>query len=290
VGNILITGMMTHQMYTLDPDDGTFSTTPIPTSVANPRALAISETGDWWVLLGFPRKIARYTPATDTWRDFDIGMYPHSIVLGEGGKVWFNGHFTKNPEQIGYLDAHTGQVKTYDVPVDPMPDGGSTIPYGLRQGPDGTLWATQLVGGRLIRFDPAAETFTLYALPTPYSGPRRPAVGPDGTVWIPEYANNRLARFDPASETFTEYELPVPNALPYIVRVHPTTGWIWIATAAADAVLRFDPQTEHFVVHPLPTQSALVRHMEIDERTGAVWVAYGNSPAVSPKLARIEVL
>ncbi len=287
-GNVVITGMMTHQMYVLDPTTGTYATTAIPTAFANPRALALGPEGDWWVLLGNPRKIAHYTPETDTWQDYDVGIYPHSIVL-DGSRVWFNGHFTKQPELIGYLDTQTGDVKTYEVPVEPMPDGGSTIPYGLRMGPDGTLWATQLVGGRLIRFEPDTETFTLYPLPTPYSGPRRPDIGADGIVWIPEYANNRLARFDPQTETFEEYELPIPDALPYIVRVHPTTGWVWIATAAADAVLRFNPETEEFVVYRLPTQSALIRHMEIDAETGAVWVAYGNSPAVTPKVARLEL-
>ena len=72
-------------------------------------------------------------------------------------------------------------------------------------------------------------------------------------------------------------------------RVDPRTGVVWVATGGADAVLRFFPETEHFVVHPLPTRSALIRHMELDPKREAAWVAYGNSPAVAPKIARIEI-
>ncbi len=287
-GQILITGMMTAQMYRLNPATGHFATVPIPVQHAGPRALDLGPYGRWWVLLGNPRQIGVYDPAEETWAMHDIGMYPHSIKLDDAGRVWFNGHFTKEPELIGYLDAATGEVTTYEVPTPPMPDGGTTMPYGLRIDAEGTLWATQLIGNRLIKFVPKTEAFTLYELPTPVSGPRRPAIGPDGAVWIPQFAANKLARFDPATETFTEYPLPLPDALPYVVRVDPRTGVVWIATAGADAVLRFDPATERFFVHRLPTQKALVRHMELDA-TGAAWVAYGNSPATDPKIARLEI-
>ncbi|MDX1545840.1 MAG: carboxypeptidase regulatory-like domain-containing protein [Rhodothermales bacterium] len=286
-GRVLVTGMMTHQMYTLDPADGAWATHAIPIPYANPRAVMVDEAGHWWVLLGYPRQVARYDPAADAWTAFDVGMYPHSIARDAGGRVWFNGHFTKNPEQIGVLDPAGGEVTPFDVPAPPMPDGGSTIPYGLRFGPDGTLWGTQLAGNRLVRFDPSTARFTLYPLPTPVSGPRRLDVAPDGTVWIPAYAAGLLVRFDPTTETFTEYALPTADALPYIVRVDAPRGRVWIATAAADAVFRFDLATEAFATYPLPTPRALVRHMALDAATGAVWLAYGNSPAVAPKIARL---
>ncbi|HMB92941.1 MAG TPA: carboxypeptidase regulatory-like domain-containing protein [Rhodothermales bacterium] len=286
-GDLIITGMMTAQMYTLDPETGAFETHA--QGFGGARALTIDEAGRWWVLLGTPRQIASYDPQTQETEFFNIGMYPHSIIRDEEGKIWFNGHFTKEPELIGVLDPATGEVETFPLPNAAMPDGGTTIPYGMRIAPDGIIWATQLVGNRLIRFDPATETFTLYDLPTSTSGPRRLDIAPDGTVWIPEYAAGKLARFDPTTEQFTEYDLPIQDALPYIVRVDPRTGVVWVATGGADAVLRFFPETEHFVVHPLPTRSALIRHMELDPHREAAWVAYGNSPAVAPKIARIEV-
>ena len=287
-GHVVITGQLSGRMITLDPDTGMFTEHQIPIGRANPRAVEVDEGGDWWVLLGGPEKIARYRPPTEAWDTWDIGMHPHSIVRDGQGRVWFNGHFSKEPEQIGMLDPATGAVTTFDVPSPPMPDGGSTIPYGLRLSPDGTLWGTQLLGSRLVKFEPTTETFTLYDLPTAYSGPRRPDVGPDGIVWIPEYAASKLARFDPATETFREFELPIPDALPYVVRVDAERGWVWIATAGADALIRFFPDEERFTIHPLPPRS-LVRHLHLAEAAGTLWLATGNFPAVDPQIIRVEV-
>lgn len=289
-GRLVITGQLSGQMYVLDPSTGEITTSePIPTPRANPRALEIDESGAWWVLLGGPEQVARHDPEEGGWETWNIGMHPHSIARDVDGQVWFNGHFSRNPEQIGVLDPESGRVRTYDVPVPPMDDDGSNIPYGLRFGPDGTLWGTQLIGNRLVRFDPGSEKFETYTLPTSHSGPRRPDVGPDGTVWIPEYAASKLARFDPAAESFVEYELPIRDALPYIVRVDGSRGWVWIATAGADALLRFHIADERFEVFPYPTPRSLVRHMTLDVESGDLWLAYGNFPPVTPKIVRVRV-
>lgn len=286
-GHLVITGQLSGQMYVLDPASGTITTSePIPTPQANPRALEIDNTGTWWVLLGGPEKVARHDPAEGGWETWPIGMHPHSIARDADGRVWFNGHFSKDPEQIGVLDPESGRLRTYDVPVPPTDAGGSNIPYGLRFGPDGILWGTQLIGNRLVRFDPKSEDFETYTLPTSHSGPRRPDVGPDGIVWIPQYSASKLARFDPATETFTEYDLPIADALPYIVRVDGDRGWVWIATAGADALVRFHVAEERFEVFPYPTPRSLVRHITLDAESGDLWLAYGNFPPISPKIVR----
>jgi hypothetical protein len=59
-GNLLVTGMFSGVMYTLNPENGSFTTVEIPIEMANPRALDIDAAGNWWVLCGMPGKIARY--------------------------------------------------------------------------------------------------------------------------------------------------------------------------------------------------------------------------------------
>jgi streptogramin lyase len=108
-------------------------------------------------------------------------------------------------------------------------------------------------------------------------------------IWIPEYSGNKLAKFDPRTEEFTEYDFPIDDALPYVVRVDRGRGTVWIGTAAADAMVSFDPAAERFTVHPLPTRVALIRHIDIDHASGTVWAAYGDSPAVNPRILRLEV-
>jgi streptogramin lyase len=286
-GRVVVTGMMTNVLFVLDPATGAFE--EIPTAGANPRAVEIAPDGTWWVVLGGPRTLARHDPGTGEWRTWDVGMYPHEAAVDSAGRVWFNGHFTKEPELLGFVDPDgTAAPVTLDVPVPPLADGGSNIPYGLRVGPDGTVWMTELAGGRLIGLDPASGEFRIHPLPAPFSGPRRLDVAGDGTVWIPEFAANRLAAFDPATARFTEYEIPIADALPYVARVDPASGAIWVSLAGAGAVARFDPAREAFEVVPLPTRDGIVRHLAVDPRTGEVWGAYGSSPARSQKVFRIR--
>lgn len=287
-GRVVVTGMFSHVMYVLDPETGHWSERTIPEPDANPRAVEIDPVGTWWVVLGTPEKLARFHPDSGQWKTFDLGVYPHEIARDAERRVWFNGHFTKEPELLGFVDPATGERRIFEVPSPGMPDGGSTIPYGLRVGPDGIVWMTELIGGRLVRFDPRTETFDMYDLPTPFSGPRRLDVGPDGVVWIPEFANNRLARFDPSTETFTEYAFPTRDVLPYVARVDRRSGAVWVATAGADLIARFDPETRTFTEIPLPTRGALVRHLDIDPRTGDVWGAYGAAPPTATKIFRIQ--
>lgn len=290
-GQVLITGMFTHRMYRLDPEAGSFETIPIPVPNANPRALDLDVDGRWLVLLGAAGSVARHDPWSGNWQSWEFGAYPHSVAAAPDGRVWWNGHFSVDPEIIGALDPTTGEVTKYEVPRGPEPDvppGESTIPYGLRVAPDGTVWATQLRGGHLVRLDPRTGVIRQWKMPSAHAGPRRPDVAPDGAVWIPEYSAGKLARFDPVEETFEEWDLPVPDALPYVVRVDPSNGRVWIGTGHGDFIASFEPAEEAFTIYPLPTRGALIRHIDVDEERGEVWAAYGASPGIPSKVARLR--
>jgi virginiamycin B lyase len=289
-GNVLVTGMFSARMYVLDPVGGEWATKAIPTEMANPRALDVDSDGNWWILCGAPMKIARYTVASDAWDFFDIGMYPHSIMIDDAGRVWFNGHFTNNPIMMGCVDGASGTVETMEVPPTTMPEEeGGPIPYGLRVGPDGTVWSTELAGNRLVKYIPETNTMTTYDMPSPHSGPRRLDVAPDGIVWIPEFTTGKLARFDPEAEAFTEYDFPTENSLPYCARVNPSTGVVWISQCANDAIVSFDPSSEVFVEYRLPTRVTFIRHLDVDPETGDVWGTYSHSPGLHPRVVRLQV-
>jgi streptogramin lyase len=289
-GKVVITGMFSHRIYRLDPATGALETFDIPVERANPRAVVIDDRGAWWVLLGAPRSIARRDPGSGEWKTYAIGMYPHSIGVDRAGRVWFNGHFTRDPEQLGFVDPASGAVTIRDVPPHPTMAkiAGGPIPYELRIAPDGSIWISELGGNRLVRHDPERNTFRVFDMPTPHSGPRRFDFDAQGALWIPEYAGGRLTRLDAKSGRFTQWDLPVKDAAPYVVRVDRQRGDVWIGTGAADAVFRFDPRTAAFTTYELPTRGALVRHLDIDPRTGTVWAAYGASPGIPARVARIE--
>ncbi len=289
-GSVVITGMLTGRIYVLNPASGAFHQVSIPVRRANPRALDIGSDGRWWVALGDPELLAGYDPSTESWETFPIGAYPHSLQVDEAGKAWFNGHFSVAPEVIGNVDTHTGEVRSYVVPpLNGETTQENTVPYGLRVGPDGKVWGTELRGNRLIRVNPETGRVDTWQMPVPFSGPRSIDVGMDGAVWIPEYAGGRLVRFDPADETFTAYDLPMKDALPYVVRVDQARGVVWIGTGAGDAVLAFQPMLNLFTVFPLPTRGALIRHLDVVEEKGEVWASYSASPGVPAKILRIRL-
>jgi len=289
-GDIVVTGMFSGIMYTLDPSTEIFSEDQIPTPFANPRALDKDGAGNWWVLLGFPKQLARHTVATGQWDFFDIEMYPHSVAMDTEGRIWFNGHFTNDPVLMGYLDTRSGTVEILEVPSNPMPEAeGGPIPYGMRVAPDGTVWGTELAGNRLVRYTPETGEFQTYGMPVSYSGPRRLDIDSMGMVWIPLFAANQLLRFDPNTAEMKTYDFPVPNSLPYCARVDRRTGVVWISQSGGDAIAHFDPKTETFTEYPMPSQPAFIRHIDIDPESGVVWGAYAQSPGVHPSVVKLEV-
>lgn len=289
-GRVVITGMFSHAMYTLDPASGRLSEVALPVPNGGPRAVEIDGEGNWWVLLGAGRQIARYQPRTNEWRSWPIDMYPHSIGIGSGG-IWFNGHFTRDPELIAVLDPISGQITKHELPPHAsLRSAGGPVPYELRIAPDGRVWMSELQGNRIIGYDPRTRQSRVYEMPVSWSGPRRFDIAADGTLWIPAYSSNQLVRLDPATGLTKAYDLPVADAVPYVVRIDHGTRQVWIGTSAGDVLLRFDPAAERFGAYPLPSRGALVRHIAIDPRTHDVWLAYGASPGSIPaRVARVQL-
>lgn len=287
-GRVIVTGMFTASMYVLDTITKQFSAIPIPVPSANPRAVEVAANGDWWVLLGGPGKVARYAPQTNTWATHDVGLYAHSVALGRDGRVWYNGHFTRDPEIIGYVDGSTGEKKTFELPRHPtMAAGpGGPIPYELRMAPDGFVWMTELQGHRVISLNTQDGATRVYQLPGTITAPRRLDIDTAGTVWIPTYGANSLVRLDPRTGATREFTLPRQDAVPYVARA--SRGTIWVGTNASDEVYAFDARTERWRVYPLPTPGAVIRHLVIDPRNGDVWLAFGGSPGIPARIARLR--
>ncbi|MEW5915616.1 MAG: hypothetical protein AB1762_04390 [Gemmatimonadota bacterium] len=289
-GSVVITGMFSHTMYVLDPGSGRMSDVPLPVPNGGPRAVEVDARGHWWVLLGAGRQIGRYDTFLRQWRTWPIDMYPHSIGI-TGDRVWFNGHFTKDPELIAELEPATGTITKHELPPHPvLRTAGGPVPYELRLAPDGRVWMSELQGNRMIAFDPRTKESRVYDMPVTWSGPRRFDIAPDGVLWIPAYSSNQLIRLDPTTGLTKAYALPQADAVPYVVRIDHVTRQVWIGTSAGDALIRFDPDNERFYVYPLPSRGALVRHMTIDPRNHDVWLAYGASPATIPaRIARVRL-
>jgi streptogramin lyase len=294
-GKVLITGMFSHRMMVLDTASGQVSQVDIPVPNANPRAVEVDKAGRWWVVLGGPRRVARYSPnATgEKWAMFDAGMYAHSVALAPDGNAWVNGHFTKNPEIIARVDTTKGTVENVALPKHPaMSDiAGGPIPYEVRVAPNGVVWMSELQGNRLIGYNPATRTSDVIDMPETYSGPRRFDIDRQGILWVPAYSANTLVRIDPAAtgaRRVQQFPLPLRDAVPYVARVDERRNVIWIGTSANSVVFRFDRRTSRFNTYDLPSRGAMVRHMVVDPRSGDLWLAYGASPGIASRVARLR--
>jgi streptogramin lyase len=288
-GGIVVTGMFSHRLFRLDPATGRTDEIAIPVPNANPRAIEVAANGDWWVVLGQPRALARYRPSTREWETFPMGFYAHSVALDSAGRAFANGHFTRDPELLRWVTP-AGAVDSVVLPRHPTMGSspGGPVPYEIRAAPDGKIWMSELQGSRLISFDPRSRAVRAVDMPREYSGPRRFDIDREGILWIPSYATNELVRYDPRSNAFTSVALPVADAVPYVVRVDPTTSRVWIGNSAADEIFAYDPAGKRFTRYALPSRGALVRHLAVNPKTQEVWIAYGASPGrLSSRIARL---
>lgn len=284
-GRVVVTGMFTERMYTLDPATGAWSTDTIPVRAANPRAVHADPDGSLWVVLGAARQLAR-RDAQGRWTATPVGMYAHSVARDATG-VWVNGHFTGHPSQLAHV-AEDGTVTRHALPS-ATPPGTSPIPYELRVAPDGRVWMSELQGNRVVAFDPRTGQHHPFTMPMSHGGPRRLDISADGRVWIPLYAGGTIVELDPRAGTMRQHALPDADALPYVVRIDDARGVAWVGTGASDAVYRLAMATGRVERIPLPTRGALVRHLEVDRASGDLWVAYGASPGrAAARIARVR--
>ncbi|HET9905861.1 MAG TPA: carboxypeptidase regulatory-like domain-containing protein [Anaerolineales bacterium] len=287
-GQVIVTGMFSNDMWSLDPASGEFTRYDLPND-ANPRAVEVDSNGVWWIVFGNPFQVARFDPAQQELTTTSVGMYAHSIALDGSGNAYINGHFKANPGKVVMLDSQGERVQTFDIPENNTSNlTGLPISYDLRVDANGIVWGSDLNWNRIYRLDPQTGDVKQYEFPNPVSGPRRFDIDADGNLWIPEFSGSRLAMFNPVTETFTEWDTPTKNAEPYVVKVDNQNNQIWIGYAAGDRVARFDPATGTFTEYPLPTRFALIRYMAVDQTSGDVWFSYHHIPTAQDMVARLE--
>jgi len=291
-GRVWITGFYNNVIWALDPSSGNIQSYPVnetPEVMGQVRALSFDGDGMLWVLLGGTESVVRLNPVDGAIETFHVGMYPHSIEVDSGGRLWFNDYISA-AARIGSIDPVSGELALYTVPGAGLtPAQGLPLLYGLQIDRDDVLWGTMLAANKLFRFDTRSKAVRLFDMPHTNSGPRRPGIGPDGAIWIPEFNTGTLTRFDPVTAEFSRYDLGSSTLGPYDVAVDQKSGHVWVAASLGSALVRFDPVSGRRDTYPLPTEPAYPRHIAIDAVTGDVWTSYSSLPDAAPKIVRIEL-
>ncbi len=150
-GMIWFTELRGNRIGRLNPKSGKIKEYEIPTPHSQPHEIIEGPDGTIWFLEFQTNKIGRLEPANGRIIEYPIGPgNPHDLVIAnnkvwytQGGMFWVNTFFNK----LGSLDIKTGEVEEIRIPPE------KSVPHGLTLAEDGTIWFTELLAGKLARYD-----------------------------------------------------------------------------------------------------------------------------------------
>ena len=184
-GNLYFTAQHSGVVGRLDPLTGEVS--EIATR-ARPYGIKVGSNGMLYVAYNGTNAIAEIDPDTLGIRYFDIPD-PRTRIrrldIASNGSIWFvNSALGK----IGNLDPKTGAVKQWD-----SPSGPSSHPYAIAV-IDDVIWYNEsgMRPDTLVRFDPTAERFQSWAIPSGIGIVRHVWVTKDKNLLIHQSSSNRI--------------------------------------------------------------------------------------------------
>jgi streptogramin lyase len=118
----------------------------------------------------------------------------------------------------------------------PIPAADSN-PFGITRGPDGNLWFTESLAGRIGRITPGGVITEFSAGITPGGQPGEITAGPDGNLWFTEQFPDRIGRITPRG-VITEFSAGIAfNSQPLGITAGPD-GNLWFTEQNGNAIGR----------------------------------------------------
>jgi streptogramin lyase len=286
------------------------------------------------------RQLGWYDASAGKFQLIDTCYGTHHLQFDERGVLWTSG----DSYVVGWFDpAKYDPAKpetlaraqgSAEVVVDGNGDGKPDTPlvafnYGVIPNPvDHSIWWAQPGGnpgdaldfrGRIVRYDPATQTFEAYTPPRPGSGPRGVDVDTKGIVWVALGGSGDLGRFDRSkckqtwgtgdqcSEGWTLYRSPGPSMRTganagdaknadfhyyLFVDQFDTLGFgadvVVLNGTGSDSLIAFDPKTQQFMLirvpYPLNTYTRGLDGRIDDANAGwkgrGLWFTNGLDPLV----------
>ena len=135
---------------------------------------------------------------------------PYHVTVQKPGRVWFTLPAENAIGRLAISAPGVYDVRTYELPT------ANSRPYDLAYSA-GSVWVTEQAGNKIARFDPLAETWTEYPIPTPDSQPTGLVILPGDPVqvWFCEQAGNKLGQLTitaTGTSQFAEFPLPWSGA------------------------------------------------------------------------------
>ncbi len=187
-----------------------------------------------------------------------------------------------------------------DVPVQGSFAGQKDVPpyikdirhglHSLELGTDLKFYMTGSVGGNIMVYDPAKDTFESHPIGGGALLPHTPRFDSKGILWFTLYLSNQVGRFDPQTGHTTIIQLPPKvyrkefvdrTTAVYGIDINPLDGTVWYSRLYANAIGRIDPTT--FQVQEWDPPVFGPRRPRFD-KSGGFWIpGYGDG-----KIARLD--
>jgi streptogramin lyase len=172
-------GLLSGQIYKLDPISGGVITYPVPKG-RPPYGLAFDNNKMLWYSAEFADEIVKLDPANGKRTLYNV-LTRHAdlrhIQTDADGNVWAS---AQQSDKLIKIDARTGQVTEYAPPTELS--GIDTVDVDRKHN---LIWVGEAEADRLGRFDPRTNTFTEFPLPSQGTRLKRIAVDPSNPnrVW-----------------------------------------------------------------------------------------------------------
>jgi len=208
-----------------------------PAKPQSVTALGVDAAGDYIVGPGEPK----ITVVSDDPAQLKVNA-PHAttpnqfvLVPPKAPAYAFGGHTIHLTVTATPVAASGGTAATATVPVTysgdicgaiteyTIPTSGSQ-PYGIVPGPDGNLWFTENVAGKIGRIT-TAGTITEFPTPSTASGPEGIAPGADGNLWFAESSIGKIGKITTAGSA-VEYATTTAGSGPANIVTGPDNN-LW---------------------------------------------------------------
>ncbi len=148
-----------------------------------------------------------------------------------------NAYFTDFAnEQIGRIDAKTGEIKLYNIPTK-----GAAPRRGQIDAQD-RVWFGEYKGNKVGMFDPKTEKFSEWTAPTAFSAPYDVQIDKNGDAWTGSMTTDRVLRLDHKSGKFTEYMLPRSTNIRRVFVDNTTTPpSFWVGSNHGASIVKVEP-------------------------------------------------
>lgn len=228
----------------------------------------------------------------------------HDLAVGKDGLIYVVDMIN---DVMLSIDPDTAERHQYPVPggkepyTDEFPRMG---PHSVETGPNGHLWITLALGGKMAGFDPETKEYTIVE-----SGennrrgfyPHTLRFDQEGMIWYTDAAMNSVFRLNPETHEVKRYMLPKPDnsergrvrgeggsITPYGIDVAPD-GRIWYSKLNGQKVGVIDPKTDEITEYDPPVYGPRRLHVA---KNGIVWVpgfGSGDFASLNPETGEWKV-